>query len=295
MINELQIEYFLAVADNNSFTKTAEKLYVTQSAISKQISSMEKELDVVLFDRTNKFVVLTDAGRVFYDFYRDYKKRFEQVLDMARRANEDRYGFIRLGLVTGWVMPEELILKLKKFSSECPNVKVAIDCMGVHDQQIALENEKVDVVITLDTLIADDKSLLILPLTKIDRMIFFSKNHPLAGRNDLSVLDFKNEVFYTFKDQEKNLKGILSEVFKGSDKTPELITCDSLYTAVTNAECGTGVVVTNEWNTLTDSQNLQGIPIGIKSNIVLAMKNDSLNNEARVLANELSTMFEQDN
>ncbi|MBQ9814102.1 MAG: LysR family transcriptional regulator [Lachnospiraceae bacterium] len=292
MINELQIDYFLAVADNSSFTKTAEKLYVTQSAISKQISAMEKELDVVLFDRTNKYVTLTDAGKVFYDFYKEYRVKLAKVIDQARRTKESRYGFVKLGLVTGFAMPEELIARLRKFSIEFPNVKVAIECMGVHEQQYALNNDKLDVIMTLDTLIAEDKSLLIMPLTVIKRIAFFSKSHALAEKEDLSITDFANETFYTFKDQEKNLRSVLQEVFKNSDKVPEVVSFDSLYTAVASAECGMGVVVTNEWNTLTNTENLKGIPLGVESNIVLAMKNDSLNKEARVLANELSNMFE---
>ena len=73
-MNDLQIEYFLAVARNLSFTKTAEELYVTQPAVSKQISLLEKELDAVLFDRTNKNTELTEAGKLFQRFFEDYKK-----------------------------------------------------------------------------------------------------------------------------------------------------------------------------------------------------------------------------
>ena len=53
-MNQLQIEYFLAVARNRSFTRTAQELYVTQPAISRQISSLEAELGFTLFDRTSK-------------------------------------------------------------------------------------------------------------------------------------------------------------------------------------------------------------------------------------------------
>ena len=70
-MNDLQIDYFMAVATNLSFTKTSEELFVSQPAISKQISLMEKELGVKLFIRNNKKTTLTKAGELYYEFVRD--------------------------------------------------------------------------------------------------------------------------------------------------------------------------------------------------------------------------------
>lgn len=72
-MNDLQIDYFMAVATNLSFTKTSEELYVSQPAISKQISQLEKELGVKLFTRNNRKTELTDAGRLYFDFFNRYK------------------------------------------------------------------------------------------------------------------------------------------------------------------------------------------------------------------------------
>lgn len=72
-MNDLQIDYFMAVATNLSFTKTSEELYVSQPAISKQISQLEKELGVKLFTRNNRKTELTDAGRLYFDLFNRYK------------------------------------------------------------------------------------------------------------------------------------------------------------------------------------------------------------------------------
>ena len=70
-MNDLQIDYFMAAATNLSFTKTSEELFVSQPAISKQISLMEKELGVKLFIRNNKKTTLTKAGELYYEFFRE--------------------------------------------------------------------------------------------------------------------------------------------------------------------------------------------------------------------------------
>ena len=63
-MNDLQIDYFIAVARNLSFTKTAEEMYVSQPAISRQISHLEEELGYPLFDRSKKTTQLTPAGEI---------------------------------------------------------------------------------------------------------------------------------------------------------------------------------------------------------------------------------------
>ena len=64
-MNTRQIEYFLAVADELSFTRAARRLYVSQTAVTQQIKALEEQLGVQLFERTKKKVVLTPAGIIF--------------------------------------------------------------------------------------------------------------------------------------------------------------------------------------------------------------------------------------
>ena len=61
-----QVQYFIAVAENGSFTRAAEQLYITQSAVSQQIASLENEVGAELFYRRGHSIELTDSGRYFY-------------------------------------------------------------------------------------------------------------------------------------------------------------------------------------------------------------------------------------
>ena len=61
-----QIQYFLSVVETGSFSAAADDLYISQSSLSKQIISLEKVLDVQLFDRSKRRISLTDAGKIFY-------------------------------------------------------------------------------------------------------------------------------------------------------------------------------------------------------------------------------------
>ena len=72
MINFLNLEYFLAAAEELNFTKAAKRLFISQQSLSNHISNMEKEFDVILFNRTNP-LTLTYAGQAL-------KKRAQQLL-----------------------------------------------------------------------------------------------------------------------------------------------------------------------------------------------------------------------
>ena len=69
-MNTVQLECFLAVADNLSFARAAEQLHITQPAVTHQISSLENELNVKLFRRTTRTVALTNDGWTFCGYAR---------------------------------------------------------------------------------------------------------------------------------------------------------------------------------------------------------------------------------
>ena len=81
-MTDLQIDYFMAVATNLSFTKTSEELFVSQPAISRQISQLEKELGAKLFVRSNYSIRLTEAGMLL-------RERAEDILALVDKTLAD--------------------------------------------------------------------------------------------------------------------------------------------------------------------------------------------------------------
>src|SRR3954467_4215570 len=77
-----QLKSFLAVAENLSFTRAAETLFLTQSAVSHQVAALERSLGAALFDRRGRSVALTPAGRVLAD----RAKRVYAALEEAELA-----------------------------------------------------------------------------------------------------------------------------------------------------------------------------------------------------------------
>lgn len=101
-MNDLQIDYFMAVATNLSFTKTSEELFVSQPAISRQISQLEKELGCRLFRRNNQGTELTEEGRLYFDLFSKYKAEFINTKLKAERITGKNKAVMRVGFLEGW-------------------------------------------------------------------------------------------------------------------------------------------------------------------------------------------------
>lgn len=140
-----QIRYFLTIADIGSFTKAAEQLYVSQPSLSAGIKKLEQELDVILFERGRRRVLLTPAGLIF-------KKRAEAIvaeyesarLDLQRLKEQPT---LRIAMLQS-LRSNSIAKIIGAFRQQYPNVIITI-CNGyLEDMQIWLEQGKVDLAFT---------------------------------------------------------------------------------------------------------------------------------------------------
>jgi DNA-binding transcriptional LysR family regulator len=121
-----QLRVFLAVARHQSFTRAAEALYLTQSAVSQQIVALEREHGVLLFDRLPRRVELTDAGAALLP----YAERVGQLLEDATNALDEVRGVARGRLRVGASpTPATYLLPplLGEFAREHPGLEVVLD------------------------------------------------------------------------------------------------------------------------------------------------------------------------
>jgi LysR family hca operon transcriptional activator len=91
------LKYFVAVAEELNFTRAAARLRTAQPSLSQQIRQLEKDVDVLLLDRSHRRVALTNAGRIFLQQARDILDRVEHARRLARRAAEGEAGELSVG------------------------------------------------------------------------------------------------------------------------------------------------------------------------------------------------------
>lgn len=143
-----QLEYFVAVAEELSFTRAAKRFFISQAALSMQIRSLEKEVGCRLFDRDNHHVELTPAGRSFLEDARAILSQTEDAIRRARHIQEGEGGTLRIGFIKGFER-SNLAQMLAKFHERYPNVTLSLVRENVAELYDALRSDKIDVAINL--------------------------------------------------------------------------------------------------------------------------------------------------
>lgn len=119
------LRYFVTIADEGSFTRASERLWVTQPGLSAQIRRLERELGVRLFDRHTRGVTLTAAGTVFLERARVAIAAADIAGATARDLQAGTVGTIRLGIAFGPRWSRTHVL-LGHFASECPGIELTV-------------------------------------------------------------------------------------------------------------------------------------------------------------------------
>lgn len=137
------LKYFVAVADEQNFTRAAERLHISQPPLSRQIQDLEDELGTPLFERGSRPLKLTDAGRFFYGHA---TRLLEQAAQAVRSTK--RIAKLERRLVIGFVastMYGALPLLVRKFRAACPQTELALTEMSTVEQIEALKVGRIDV------------------------------------------------------------------------------------------------------------------------------------------------------
>ncbi|GGQ75628.1 LysR family transcriptional regulator [Couchioplanes azureus] len=145
-VTPARLQTFLAIVEHGSARAAAERLSVTESAVSAALAALHREAGVVLFERHGRGLRLTESGRIFAGYARRILGLIDEGLDAARRSGDPERGRVRLGAVT--TAGEYLVPGLlASFRARYPRVEVTLD-VGVRDRMSALlADHQLDLVI----------------------------------------------------------------------------------------------------------------------------------------------------
>jgi len=175
------IRAFLSVADSGSFSRAAEKLFITQPAISKRISTLEQELDSKLFDRLGKRVQLTQAGEALIPGYQRIMAEMDESRRIISNLREHVSGHLHFG-TSHHIGLHRLPPVLRQYSKDYP--KVELDIQFMDSEQAAELILKGSIELALITLPDNiDKSLTTIPVWLDTMQCVVANDHILAKNN----------------------------------------------------------------------------------------------------------------
>ncbi len=189
-----QLKYFVAVAEELHFGRAAEKLHVSQPALSQQIQLLEDEIGVELFIKVQRTqfrrVALTEAGNAFLNEAKHILEISNKAIETARRVGKQQKE-ITLGIYR-MMIRTRVVEIMKVFATNFPEIEVKLvelpTFLAVQD---ALNNESIDLGITLLPL--KHNNLIETPFKTGYLKVMLSENHPLAQAENLRLAQLKNE------------------------------------------------------------------------------------------------------
>lgn len=190
-MNSSQLNCFLAVADSLSFARAAEKLHITQPAVTHQINSLENELDVTLFKRTTRTVELTKEG---YSFIGDAKSILNTIsMAKVRFSSQEKEAPIpfRIGCNHGELHFLHTIIK--KTAESYPNIHPFVRTIPFPAQLQLLQSENIDVLFGMQGMANPKYDFRFRELAKASFSCIMPKDHPLAGKECITSADLDDQ------------------------------------------------------------------------------------------------------
>jgi len=188
------IRYFCVLAEELHFGRAAERLSITPPSLSQQISRLEQQLDVKLFDRSPRKVELTGYGRDLLPLARRVQDDHDQILEWARSvARDQRTPLLRVGVVAagaGALTTAAIAATMQAI----PQARIEMRRLGFFDVAAELENGRVDVVFAPAPMRLPPR-IRVEPLWVEPRVLVVPAQHPLAQRESVTIAETNDEVF----------------------------------------------------------------------------------------------------
>ena len=199
MFDFRQLRYFVAVAEELSFTRAAIRLHLSQPPLSQQIQALERDLGVRLLERDKRNVALTEAGRVFLEEARQILAKAEEARSHVLAAAAGYSGQLRLAYTVSVSFHPALPQALLRYGQIAPNVRIQLNEMYSEPQFAALLAGQIDVGFVRDEP-QHTKDARSLRLTVIDReplLLALPSGHPLAARKSVRLAEVADDAFIT--------------------------------------------------------------------------------------------------
>lgn len=249
-MNMLQIKYFITAATCLNFTQAADLLYITQPALSRQISAMEKALNLQLFLRTSRALRLTPAGKVLFEDLQHLHQHYLQAVERAVSVQHGLSGRLRVGILDGTQVDDLLPPVMALFAKEYPYVEISLEYHSFNSLASMLYDGGLDLALTLYFDIQDRFNLRFQVLEQGRDHIALLRSHPLAQRDFVHLSDLREETFIivAHNDSAKSPHLILSAC-QAQGFTPKVRFSPSIQTSMLWVQAGLGI-------TMLDSRNM---------------------------------------
>lgn len=187
------LRYFVAVAEELSFTRAAERLHIGQPPLSHQIQMLEAEVGAQLLERSKRWVRLTQAGKLFLDDARRVLALSEQAVQTARRAERGEAGELRVGFTFSTPLTPLFATVINRYRQRYPGVTLTLQEMSTFAQIDAIADRRLDLGLVRPPEQALPEAVTLTVLRRDPLVLVLPTAHPLASQPTLAISDLKGQ------------------------------------------------------------------------------------------------------
>jgi DNA-binding transcriptional LysR family regulator len=185
-----KMQYFLAIAEEHSFTRAAKRCHVAQASLSRQIRSMEIGLEAQLFERIPRDIRLTPAGKIFRKEASKALEHSHRAVSLVRSLNREKDQKLRIGLSTLCDLPcMRALVETARKSAE----QVAVDCITAYTSELLLALHRGRLDLAVVDLPIRSRGIALFPIQSEPLITVLPLNHPLAQRPMIRLFEVKKE------------------------------------------------------------------------------------------------------
>lgn len=222
MLTLKQFQYFIKIVEEGSFTAASEKLFIAQSALSRQIKLLEEEIDFQLFDRTDKKVKLTEAGGIFYKKIKDNMHYLNEIIGVSKNIAEGKNRQIKIAHSSSIVMDDKKVQILKEMSLK-QKINFEINTFSSEHQVLALLNGEIDIGLIRPPVRHTLDDVNVIKLYEEPLMVAVHIDHAkFANKEKVEVKDLKEEYFVSTPHSKRGgLSYLVSNLCLAAGFTPQ--------------------------------------------------------------------------
>lgn len=267
-----QLKYFIAITEHPTFLDAAESLHMSQSALSKQIMKLEKELGILLLDRSHRNAKLTEAGTIFYQEAKALIRQYDQMLSRMRSYKDASRQEIHVGTLP-ILNQYQLTPLFKKFTELNPGIHITIAEIEEQELLNGLNTGLYDVIIARANMV-NSRQYTAYPLREDELMAILPDSHRLAGRTSLKLSDIANEDFILMNPYT-SIYHLCIDNLKSCGIKPNIIRTARVESILSAVSIGDGISLLAKSNLrVFHHENIAAIPLNppIRLPVVIARK-----------------------
>lgn len=254
------LKVFCDLAETESFTKAAQINSVTQSAVSQQISSLERQFKSLLIERSKKKFRLTREGQVLYDFSKQIIQTYDALHSKLQEIKDIISGTIRLATIYS-IGLHDLPPYIKKFLKEYPTVHVHVEYRRANQVYDDVLGNVVD--LGLVAYPTRDPKLEVVPLRKDPLVLICHPQHPLAKTKGVKLKTIAGQKFIGFEPDIPTRKALDKILKESGIEVQHVMEFDNIETVKRAVEIDAGVSIVPQGTISQEvaKQTLTSLPI----------------------------------